>query len=143
LFFMTAATVTSTANTNTNTNTNINTNTNTPLATALLPEEDHQRPSPLLLRAARGQVVEQTPVWMMRQAGRHMQAYRDMLQEFPTFRERSEIPRASLAISLQPFHACTYDVCVHACMHACMHTYIHAIRTCVCLVGWKIGKRDP
>jgi len=62
---------------------------------------------PLLLRAARGKVTERTPVWMMRQAGRHMKAYRDMLEDYPTFRERSEKPEASLAISLQPYHSCT------------------------------------
>ena len=30
---------------------------------------------PLLLRAARGEEVERVPVWMMRQAGRHMKVY--------------------------------------------------------------------
>ena len=49
---------------------------------------------PLLLRAARGEKVERTPVWMMRQAGRHMKVYRDLVKTYPTFRERSEIPEA-------------------------------------------------
>jgi hypothetical protein len=30
---------------------------------------------PLLLRAIRGEELERTPVWMMRQAGRHMQVF--------------------------------------------------------------------
>jgi len=57
---------------------------------------------PLLLRAARGEVTETTPVWMMRQAGRHMKAYRDLVKDYPTFRERSEIPDVSYEISMQP-----------------------------------------
>jgi len=58
---------------------------------------------PLLLRAARGEEVERTPVWMMRQAGRHMQVYRDLVDKYPTFRERSEIPEVSFEVSMQPY----------------------------------------
>jgi len=60
---------------------------------------------PLLLRAAKGQKVERPPVWMMRQAGRHMKVYRDLIAKYPTFRERSEIPEVSTEISLQPWQA--------------------------------------
>ena len=45
---------------------------------------------PLLLRAARGEKVERPPVWMMRQAGRHMKVYQDLCKKHTTFRERSE-----------------------------------------------------
>lgn len=45
---------------------------------------------PLLLRAVRGEQIERIPVWMMRQAGRHMQVYRDLCKKHKTFRERSE-----------------------------------------------------
>ena len=65
--------------------------------------------APLLVRAARGEKVEKTPVWMMRQAGRHMKVYRDLVAKYPTFRERSEIPEAALEISLQPFRAYGVD----------------------------------
>ena len=60
---------------------------------------------PLLLRAARGEPVERTPVWMMRQAGRYMKAYRELRDRYPTFRERSENPDLSYEISMQPFTA--------------------------------------
>lgn len=60
---------------------------------------------PYLLRAARGEVLDRPPVWMMRQAGRYMKAYRDIRDKYPSFRERSEIPEVAIEISLQPWRA--------------------------------------
>ena len=60
---------------------------------------------PYLLRVARGEVVNRPPVWMMRQAGRYMKAYRDLRDKYPSFRDRSEIPEIAIEISLQPWRA--------------------------------------
>lgn len=75
------------------------------------PAQNHKSPQtkdldPLLLRAARGEAVERVPVWMMRQAGRHMKAYR---QIDGSFRERTENPKIAAEISLQPWHAYRVD----------------------------------
>jgi uroporphyrinogen decarboxylase len=60
---------------------------------------------PLLLRAARGEAVDRPPVWMMRQAGRYMKAYRELRERYPSFRDRSEIPEVAVEVSLQPWRA--------------------------------------
>jgi uroporphyrinogen decarboxylase len=60
---------------------------------------------PYLLRAARGEVLDRPPVWMMRQAGRYMKVYRDLRDKYPSFRERSENPELAIEISLQPWRA--------------------------------------
>jgi len=60
---------------------------------------------PYLLRATRGEVLERPPVWMMRQAGRYMKAYRELRDKYPSFRDRSEIPEVAIEISLQPWKA--------------------------------------
>lgn len=60
---------------------------------------------PYLLRAARGEALDRPPVWMMRQAGRYMKAYRKLREQYPSFRDRSENPELAIEISLQPFRA--------------------------------------
>jgi len=67
---------------------------------------------PLLIRAAKGEKVERVPVWMMRQAGRHMKVYRDLCKDYPTFRQRSEITDVAVEISLQPWRAYQTDGCI-------------------------------
>lgn len=67
---------------------------------------------PLLIRAAKGEKTERTPVWMMRQAGRHIAEYRELCKEFPTFRQRSEIPDVAVEVSLQPWRNYQTDGCI-------------------------------
>ncbi|CAD7696879.1 unnamed protein product [Ostreobium quekettii] len=59
---------------------------------------------PLLLRVAKGEEAERTPVWLMRQAGRYMAAFREYSTKYP-FRMRSETPEIAIELSLQPWRA--------------------------------------
>ncbi len=68
-------------------------------------ESPHLTAAERFLRTAQNQAVDRPPVWMMRQAGRYLKAYREIRQKYPSFRMRSEIPELAIAISLQPFHA--------------------------------------
>lgn len=61
----------------------------------------------ILVRAARGETVERTPVWLMRQAGRYMAAFREYSTKYP-FRQRSETPDMATELSLQCHRA--YDM---------------------------------
>jgi len=58
----------------------------------------------ILLRAAKGDVTERTPVWLMRQAGRYMGSFREFSTKIP-FRERSETAEIATELSLQPWRA--------------------------------------
>nr|WP_204374457.1 uroporphyrinogen decarboxylase family protein [Halolamina pelagica] len=57
---------------------------------------------PLLVRAARGERTERPPVWLMRQAGRHLPEYRDLREQY-SFREAIETPEVAEEITLQPY----------------------------------------
>lgn len=56
----------------------------------------------LLLRAARGEWTERPPVWLMRQAGRHLPEYR-ALREQHSFTEAIETPELAAELTLQPW----------------------------------------
>jgi uroporphyrinogen decarboxylase len=56
----------------------------------------------LLVRAARGERTERPPVWLMRQAGRHIPEYREIRSEY-SFREAIETPEVAKRITLLPW----------------------------------------
>ncbi|MDG5777273.1 uroporphyrinogen decarboxylase [Haloarculaceae archaeon H-GB2-1] len=58
--------------------------------------------SDLLVRAARGERTERPPVWLMRQAGRHIPEYREIRSNY-TFREAISTPEVAERITLLPW----------------------------------------
>lgn len=62
----------------------------------------------LLVRAARGEETERTPVWLMRQAGRYMASFRAYSEKY-AFRTRSETPEIATELSLQCWRAFGVD----------------------------------
>jgi len=62
----------------------------------------------ILLRAAKGEATERPPVWLMRQAGRYMPAFREFSTKYE-FRQRSETPDIAIELSLQPWRAFGVD----------------------------------
>ena len=65
----------------------------------------------LLLRAARGEPTERTPVWMMRQAGRYLPEYRALRQEHPFF-EVVGTPALAAEVTLQPIERFPLDAAI-------------------------------
>jgi uroporphyrinogen decarboxylase len=55
----------------------------------------------LILRAARGEAVERTPVWVMRQAGRYLPEFREMRAEHDFFKV-CRTPELAARVTLQP-----------------------------------------
>src|SRR5512132_3858454 len=66
---------------------------------------------PLLVRAARREVVERTPVWFMRQAGRILPEYR-AIRERLTLIEISQRPDVAAEVTLQPLRRMPLDAAI-------------------------------
>jgi uroporphyrinogen decarboxylase len=66
----------------------------------------------LLLRAARGEKVERTPVWLMRQAGRILPEYREVRTKMGGFKELVETPEFACEVTIQPIDHLGVDAAI-------------------------------
>ena len=65
----------------------------------------------LLLRTLRGEQVERTPVWMMRQAGRYLPEYMVLRRKYGFF-ERCQTPALACEITVQPVDIVGVDAAI-------------------------------
>lgn len=66
----------------------------------------------LLLRAARGEETERTPVWLMRQAGRILPEYREIRNRLSGFIELATTPDLAAEVTIQPVDILDVDAAI-------------------------------
>jgi uroporphyrinogen decarboxylase len=66
----------------------------------------------LVLRAARGEKTERTPVWLMRQAGRILPEYRKVREKMGGFKELVETPEFACEVTIQPVDILGVDAAI-------------------------------
>lgn len=66
----------------------------------------------LILRAARGEQVERTPVWLMRQAGRILPEYRAVRAKMGGFIELVKTPEFACEVTIQPVDLLGVDAAI-------------------------------
>ncbi|MEQ8474215.1 MAG: uroporphyrinogen decarboxylase [Marinoscillum sp.] len=66
----------------------------------------------LILKAARGEEVERTPVWLMRQAGRILPEYRAVRAKLSGFKELVETPELAAEVTIQPVNLLDVDAAI-------------------------------
>ncbi|WP_194776403.1 uroporphyrinogen decarboxylase [Pararhodonellum marinum] len=66
----------------------------------------------LLIRAALGQKVERTPVWLMRQAGRILPEYREVRNSVSGFIELAKTPDLAAEVTIQPVDLLKVDAAI-------------------------------
>ncbi len=63
------------------------------------------------IKACRGEAVDVTPIWFMRQAGRYMKVYRDLKEKY-TFLELCHNPELACEVTLQPLDVLGVDAAI-------------------------------
>ncbi|MBC6401542.1 MAG: uroporphyrinogen decarboxylase [Ekhidna sp.] len=66
----------------------------------------------LILRVARGEKTERTPVWLMRQAGRILPEYRTIRNSVSGFKELVETPELAAQVTIQPVDILDVDAAI-------------------------------
>lgn len=66
----------------------------------------------LVLRAAKGETVERTPVWLMRQAGRILPEYRAVRNKLSGFIELAQTPELAAEVTIQPVDILGVDAAI-------------------------------
>jgi len=66
----------------------------------------------LILRAARGEKTERTPVWLMRQAGRILPEYRAVRERLSGFKELATTPSLAAEVTIQPVDILGVDAAI-------------------------------
>ena len=63
------------------------------------------------LRASRSQPVDRPPLWVMRQAGRHLPEYRALKEKY-SFHEIAQTPELALEVTMQPLRRYDMDAAI-------------------------------
>ncbi|NQZ77323.1 MAG: uroporphyrinogen decarboxylase [Ekhidna sp.] len=66
----------------------------------------------LIVRAAKGEKTERTPVWLMRQAGRILPEYRAVRNSLSGFKELVETPELAAEVTIQPVDILGVDAAI-------------------------------
>ncbi len=66
----------------------------------------------LILRVARGEKTERTPVWIMRQAGRYLPEYRTIRNNLGGFEELIKNPELAAEVTIQPVEYLNVDAAI-------------------------------
>src|ERR1043165_6019337 len=66
----------------------------------------------LVLRAAKGEKTERTPVWLMRQAGRILPEYREVRKKAGGFKKMVETPELAAEVTIQPVDILGVDAAI-------------------------------